>query len=103
MARNRPSKSDLIIAVETLQRDYDFLRRLHDQAAADVRRLAQFAGAAEKLLREAELYSPRFAAEHRAELARLRASVNGEGVQVGDNKGVPPECFRFLEGEAGEW
>jgi hypothetical protein len=95
MARNRPSKAELIIANEILRRDYDFLRGVYEQAAADMRRLAQFAGAAEKLLREAELYSPRFAAEHRAELARLRASVNGE-----QEAEQAPSPFGFLNGRA---
>jgi hypothetical protein len=94
MARNNPSKAELIIANEILRRDYDFLRALHDQAADDMRRLARFAGAAEKLLKEAELLSPRFAEEYRAELDRLRASVNGEQ----EARDVPPQPFRFLEG-----
>jgi hypothetical protein len=101
MARNNPSKSELIIANEVLRRDYDFLRALHDQAADDMRRLARFAGAAEKLLKEAELLSPRFAEEYRAELDRLRAAVNGEGEQEAEQ--APPAPFKFLTKEGGDW
>jgi hypothetical protein len=97
MARGNPSKSELIIANEILRRDYDFLRELHEQAAADVRRLARFASAAEKLLRQAERYSPAFAEEYRAELARLRAALSGESEQEAEQA---PSPFGFLNGRA---
>jgi uncharacterized protein YaaN involved in tellurite resistance len=97
MARGNPSKSELIIANEILRRDYDFLRELHEQAADDMRRLAQYGAAAERLLKEAETYSPAFAAEHRAELARLRAALSGESEQEAEQA---PSPFGFLNGRA---
>jgi hypothetical protein len=122
MARNRKTKSDLIIALSQRDGEYALLYRLyqeasaelealrqrHNQAADNVYNLAQFRTAAAH-----ETYSPAFAAEFAKRFDHLKVwSIHQEGSEqdqaperqiIRRVRMLSPEPFGFLKGEAGKW